>query len=181
MKFQRESAGRHIDQPESRGELSQPDQLWKVLKLPPRNSTRSAARGLTSVSSEGKFSKKLRSARRRVAAGPSGMTVEHLQPLLDHPSALHSTFLLGERLARADVLPSIVDTVRQEDSGLPEAEWRVEGHGRWRCDPHSCSTIGSSSGRQQHPSNALSTKAGCECVLNENKRFGPEVRTGQHN
>ena len=34
----------------------------------------------------------------------------------------------------------------------PEAEWRCEGHSRWTCDsescgPHSCSTIGSSSGR----------------------------------
>ena len=60
-----------------------------------------------------KFSKNLRSARRGAAAGPSGMTVEHLQPLLDHPRALHSMFLLAERLARADVPPSIVDAIRQ--------------------------------------------------------------------
>ena len=43
---------------------------------------------------KGMFSKNLRSARRGAAAGPSGMTVEHLQPLLDHPSALHSMYLL---------------------------------------------------------------------------------------
>ena len=39
--------------------------------------------------------------------------MEHLQPLLDHPSAVHSMFLLGERLARADAPPSMVDTIRQ--------------------------------------------------------------------
>ena len=51
-----------------------------------------------------------------------------------------------------------------------EAEWRGEGHSRWRRDsesrgPHSCSTIGSSSGRATAPFQyALSTKAGCECA-----------------
>ena len=38
---------------------------------------------------------------------------EYLQPHLYDPSELHSMFLLGEKLAKADVLPSIVDTIRQ--------------------------------------------------------------------
>ena len=74
---------------------------------------------------KGKFSKNLRSARRGAAAGPSGMTVEHLQPLLDHPRALHSMFLLAERLARADVPPSIVDAIRQ--GRLTANESQTEG------------------------------------------------------
>ena len=58
------------------------------------------------------FNRNLRSSRRGAAAGPSGMTVEHLRPLLDEPGALHTFFLIGEKLAHAQVPGSVVDIVR---------------------------------------------------------------------
>ena len=58
------------------------------------------------------FKRNLRSSRRGAAAGPSGMTMEHLRPLLDEPRALHSFFLIGEKLAQALVYGSVVDIVR---------------------------------------------------------------------
>ena len=42
------------------------------------------------------FCRNLRSARRGATAGPSGMTVEHLQPLLDMPRDLRAFFQAGE-------------------------------------------------------------------------------------
>ena len=118
---------------------------------------------------KGMFSKNLRSARRGAAAGPSGMTVEHLQPLLDHPRALHSMFLLAERMARADVPPSIVDAVRQ---GRLTALRKPNGGVRGivvgdvirRVVARTRSTIGTCSGGGPHLSKTRSTKAGCECV-----------------
>ena len=58
------------------------------------------------------FNRNLRSSRRSAAAGPSGMTMEHLSPLLEKPGALHSFFLIGEKLAQALVPGSVVDTFR---------------------------------------------------------------------
>ena len=52
---------------------------------------------------ESKFNKNLRSSRRGAAAGPSGMTMEHLRPLLDNDRALHSFFCVAEQFARAQV------------------------------------------------------------------------------
>ena len=53
---------------------------------------------------EQKFSRNLRSARRGVAAGPSGMTTEHLRPLLDDSRALYYSFYrMCDMLARAIV------------------------------------------------------------------------------
>ena len=49
------------------------------------------------------FNKNLRSSRRVAAGGPSGMTTEHLRPLLDERRALHLFFLVAQKLARADV------------------------------------------------------------------------------
>ena len=61
---------------------------------------------------ESKFNRNLRSSRRGAAAGPSGMTMEHLRPLLDDARSLHSFFLVAEQLARAQVPDGVVDVVR---------------------------------------------------------------------
>ena len=61
---------------------------------------------------ESKFNRNLRSSRRGAAAGPSGMTMEHLRPLLDDARSLHSFFLVAEQFARAQVPHSVVDLVR---------------------------------------------------------------------
>ena len=59
-----------------------------------------------------RFARNLRSAKRGAAGGPSGMTVEHLQPLLGHPRDLRSFFRASEQLSRARVPHSIREAVR---------------------------------------------------------------------
>ena len=49
------------------------------------------------------FSKNIRSSKRGVAGGPSGMTFDHLRPMLDSPRDTHVLFLVAEILARAEV------------------------------------------------------------------------------
>ena len=49
---------------------------------------------------ESLFSKNVRSARRGVAGGPSGMTSDHLRPLLEHPKDLHFLFQVTEGFSR---------------------------------------------------------------------------------
>ena len=61
---------------------------------------------------EALFARTLRSARRGAAGEPSGMTYEHLRPLLDNPRDVQRLHQLGERFASADVSQPIVDAVR---------------------------------------------------------------------
>ena len=58
------------------------------------------------------FARNLRSAKREAAGGPSGMTVEHLQPLLFHPRDLRSFIRASEQLSRERVPHSIREAVR---------------------------------------------------------------------
>ena len=55
---------------------------------------------------EYRFFRNSRFARRGAAGGPSGMTVEHLQPLLDHTKDSRMFFWVSEKLARAQVPPT---------------------------------------------------------------------------
>ena len=50
-----------------------------------------------------KFAANLRSSRKETAGGPSGMTNEHLRPLLDNPRDMHLFCRVAELLARGDV------------------------------------------------------------------------------
>ena len=43
--------------------------------------------------------KNIRSAKRGVAPGPSGMTFDHLRPILDSPRDTHVLFLVAEIMA----------------------------------------------------------------------------------
>ena len=61
---------------------------------------------------EFRFARNLRSAKRGAAGGPSGMTVEHLQPLLGHLRDLRSFIRASEQLSRARVPHSIREAVR---------------------------------------------------------------------
>ena len=69
------------------------------------------------------FNRNLRSSRRSAAAGPSGMTMEHLRPLLDEPGALHFFFLIGEKLAHA--------RARQRRGSCPNGEAHCIVQARW--------------------------------------------------
>ena len=61
------------------------------------------------------ISRNLRSSRRGAAAGPSGVTMEHMRHLLDDVKALHSFFLMGEQLAQVKVPFAIVNLIRMGD------------------------------------------------------------------
>ena len=61
---------------------------------------------------EAKFAQNLRSAKRGAAGGSSGMTVEHLQPLLDHPGHLQRFFKACEQLVRAQIPHAIQACIR---------------------------------------------------------------------
>ena len=61
---------------------------------------------------ENMFLKNLKYAKRGIAGGPSGMTVEHLRPLLDCPRDHRLFYTLAEGLARGMVPQPIVDAVR---------------------------------------------------------------------
>ena len=61
---------------------------------------------------EQKFAQVLRSSRRGAAAGPSGMTADHLRIILDRLKDTHLLFTMGEQMARANLPDSIVCAVR---------------------------------------------------------------------
>ena len=77
---------------------------------------------------EDHLNKNLRSAKRGAAGGPSGMTVEHLQPLLDHPKDLRLFFQVAERLARGQVPQDIQAAIRMGRlTALRKADGGVRG------------------------------------------------------
>ena len=117
------------------------------------------------------FNKNLRSSRRGAAGGPSGMTMEHLRPLLDEPRALHLFFLVAQKLARADVPDTIVDLIRvgrltsltKPDGGVRGI---VAGDVVRRLVARTISQqLGPEVEQATSPYQyAMSTRAGCECV-----------------
>ena len=52
------------------------------------------------------FNRNVRSARKGAAGGPSGMTCDHLRPLLDSPRDLHALFLIADMFSRGQIPPS---------------------------------------------------------------------------
>ena len=58
-----------------------------------------------------KFARNLRSARKG-APGPSGMTSEHLRPLLSHPNDVLMLHPMGEELARGQVPQVVIEAIR---------------------------------------------------------------------
>ena len=62
---------------------------------------------------EFQFVVNLRTSRSGAAAGPSGMTSDHLRPLLDHVLDSHLLFLLGDQLAKAHTSASVNDAIRR--------------------------------------------------------------------
>ena len=58
------------------------------------------------------ISRNLRSSRKGAAAGPSGVTMEHMRHLLDDVKALHPFFLMGEQLAQVKVPFAIGNLIR---------------------------------------------------------------------
>ena len=120
---------------------------------------------------EGQLFKNLRSAKRGVAPCPSGMTVEHLHPLLDHSGDLRLFAGAAEMFARGQVPESIQTAVklgrmtalRKADCGVRGI---VAGDVVRRLVARTMSqqlmeAVQSATSPFQH---AMATRAGCECI-----------------
>ena len=117
------------------------------------------------------FARNVRSARRGAAGGPSGMTVEHLQPLLTVPRDVRAFHHVAERLSRGQVPSSIRDAIRlRRLTALrkPNGGVRgiVAGHIVRRLVARTISQqlaeeVQTATAPFQY---ALSTRSGCECV-----------------
>ena len=58
------------------------------------------------------FGRNVRSARRGAAGGPSGMTCDHLRPLLGGPRDLHKFFLVAKKLSQGEIPRTIVQIIK---------------------------------------------------------------------
>ena len=85
-----------------------PPEIWEPLPVEVTNHVPEVPFEL----SEKIFLKKLRTVKRGAAAGPSGMTLEHLRVLFDSRRCQNLFFKLAERLARADVPDAIISVMR---------------------------------------------------------------------
>ena len=119
---------------------------------------------------EYRFAQVLRSSRKGAAAGPLGMTADHLRPVLENPRDTHLLFTLGEKLARAEIADSIVGAIRLGRRSL-RAEFvgvsqEMFSGGLWRAPSHSRS-VPTLQGPQLHfsmqcrPERALSASLTC--------------------
>ena len=120
---------------------------------------------------EKQFSKNLRSFRRGAAVGPSGMTAEHLRPLLNAPRILHLLFRASESLAAAQVPQSTVDVLKLgRITALQKARGGVRGIVAGDIVRRLVSrTMAQQSGPEVERATApfqyaMRTRAGCECV-----------------
>ena len=120
---------------------------------------------------EDSFTKNIRSAKRGVAPGPSGMTFDHLRPILDSPRDTHVLFLVAEIMARAQIPADIIGAVRV---GRMTAFRKRTGGVRGIVAGDAlrlliARTIAQQMGEAVKAATAplqyaLSTRAGCECV-----------------
>ena len=117
------------------------------------------------------FAKNIRVARRGAAAGPSGMTADHLRPLLDNVADTTRFWRFAQVLARATVPEDVVDAVKLgKMTALQKPKGGVRGIvsgdiirrlvARTICQ-HLSSAVQVATAPFQY---ALSTKAGRECI-----------------
>ena len=105
------------------------------------------------------FTQNLRCARRGAAAGPSGVTAEHLKPILDSARDAELMCQTAELLARASIPEEVLRAIRigkmtalQKPTGGCEASWRGTSFGGW-CRGPLRSRPGRRWRRPQHLSN----------------------------
>ena len=120
---------------------------------------------------EKQFFQNLRSFRRGAAAGPSGMTAEHLRPLLNAPRILHLLFRASESLAAGQVPQSTVDVLKLgRITTLQKARGGVRGIVagdivRRLVSRTMAQQLGPEVERATAPFQyTMRTRAGCECV-----------------
>ena len=119
---------------------------------------------------EARFGQNLRSSRRGAASGPSGLSNEHLRPLLENVGAMHLFFRLGDQLARAVPGP-IIDALRLgRMTALQKPIGGIRGIVagdtiRRLVSRAMAQQMGRAVEKATAPHQyALSTRAGCECV-----------------
>ena len=137
------------------------------------------------VLAEDKFGANLRSARRGTAGGPSGMTNEHLRPLLDSERDMHLFFRVGELLARGDIPENVASVLRKGRlTALQKPGGGVRGIVagdviRRLVARIVAQLLGKAVDHATAPFQcALSTRAGCDCVahaLQGASELDPEV------
>ena len=93
------------------------------------------------------FNKNVRTARKGVAGGPSGMTHDHLRPLLESPEDLFLFFAVCDFLAKGQVPREAVKGINTHES-ITERIRRSARHSCRRGGPEShsqdhCATVGS--------------------------------------
>ena len=69
-----------------------------------------------------RFIKNIRSARRGAAGGPSGMTTEHLRPMMDSMNDMERLCLLGGIMARGEVPVHVEPAIRLGRNLTEESE-----------------------------------------------------------
>ena len=117
------------------------------------------------------FGRNLRSSKRGAAGGPSGMTTEHLRPLLSDGRGMRMLFHLGENLARGHVPEMAVSMVRAgRMTALRKPDGGVRGIvagdvvrrlvARTMAQQLGPATKAATAPHQY----ALLTRSGCECV-----------------
>ena len=115
------------------------------------------------------FGRTLRSSRRGPAGGPSGMTTEHLRPLLSDCTGMRLLFHLGENLARGHVPEAAVSMVRAGrmaalKNPTEACEALSPGDVVRRLVARTMGpTTGATKAATPHQY-ALSTRSGCDCV-----------------
>ena len=120
---------------------------------------------------EDRFAANLRSSRKGTAGGPSGMTNEHLRPLLENPRDTHLFFRACEILATSEVPDNVATVLRRgRRTALQKPGGGVRGIVagnviRRLVARTIAQQLGETVERVTAPFQyALSTKAGCECV-----------------
>ena len=120
---------------------------------------------------QGPFCTKSRSARRGAAGGPSGMTVKHLQPLLDRPRDLQAFLNAAEKVSRAHIPPAVQEAIRlgrltalQKANGGVRVFVAGDIVRRFVARTMSQQLMESVQAATAPFQYAMSTKSGCECI-----------------
>ena len=118
------------------------------------------------------FSRNVRSARRGAASGLSGMTSDHLRPLLESTRDLHLLFQIGELFARGQIPVTIANIVRRgrmtdlrKDGGGVRGIVVGEVIRRLTARTIAQQLVPAVEACTAPFQYALSTRAGCECIV----------------
>ena len=171
------SSGRHWKRRRSHQGHSKTLQALRDFSRRPRRARETISRELLDVGpatslelDEGLFSKNLHCARRGAAIGPSGMTTDHLRPLLDKVRDLHLLFSVREQVATGMAPQDVVEIGRGRWTALKKPNGRIRGIVSGEVVRRLVSrTIAQQVSKAVEAGTApfqcaLSTKAGSECV-----------------